>query len=175
MAEHHYLVTMIAWLLCEYVNDGGRLLNTEEVIRMSLVHDLGEIFGGDMAAPLSRKRPDMKTHAKAIEDANMHILTTWLSESMREQFLRLQKAAEDKTTDEAWVAKLADMMETHYFLEHRSIQIEQKTYFYVNHIRPLADKVQNPQVRARLHDFLAGFEEFVKDRGFIAGNFIIES
>ncbi len=173
LAEHHYLVTMVAWMLCEYINDGEHLINTDEVIRMSLVHDIGELFCGDLAAPLSRKRPDMKAHARALEDANLDIVTSLLSPRIKETVRGIHAKAEAKTSDEAIVAKLADLIETHFFLEHRSIDSTQKEPFYQNHIKPLAASAGNPKVRAKLEEFLAGFEEHVKDKGFTAGDWVM--
>lgn len=174
LAEHHYLVTMIGWMLCEYINEGEHLVNTDEVVRMCIVHDIGELFGGDIAAPLSRKRPDMKVHARALEAANLDIVTSLLSSRMKDTVKSIHAKSEAKQTDEAIIAKLADLIETHFFLEHRSIDSAQKEPFYQNHIKPLASSAGNPQVRAKLEEFLTGFEEYVKDKGFTAGNWVME-
>lgn len=174
LAEHHYLVTMIGWMLCEYINDGERILNTDEVIRMSLVHDIGELFGGDIAAPLSRKRPDLKTHARAIEEVNLDIVTSLLAPRMKEIVKGIHAKAQAKTSDEAIVAKLADLIETHFFLEHRGNESEQREPFYQNHIKPLAASAGNPKVRVKLEEFLLGFETHVKGKGFTAGNWVME-
>src|SRR3989339_677573 len=37
LAEHHYLVTMLGWMLCEYLNeDGGLLVDANKVMRRCL-------------------------------------------------------------------------------------------------------------------------------------------
>ena len=43
LAEHHYLVTMIAWQLCELVNGKGAHIDTAKVLKFSLLHDIGEL------------------------------------------------------------------------------------------------------------------------------------
>lgn len=173
LAEHHYLVTMIAWMLCEHINDETRLVNTDEVIRMCLVHDLGELFGGDISAPLSRRRPDMKVHARALEAANIDLLTSLLSPAVRERVLETHRRAESKDTDEAVVAKFADMMETQFFLEHLGSHSPHRTPFYLNHIRPLVEHVRDERIRVKLRTFLDGFDEHVRDKGSIAGSFLL--
>lgn len=174
LAEHHYLSAMIGWLLAEYINEAEQLVNADEILRMCLVHDIGELFGGDIAAPLSRKRPDMKVHARALEAANLDIITSLLSPRLNEVVKAIHAKAEAKQTDEAIVAKLADLIETHFFLEHRAINSAQKEPFYQNHIKPLASSAGSPKVRAKLEEFLVGFEEHVKDKGFTAGNWVME-
>ncbi len=143
LAKHHYLVTMLSWMLCEYVNKkGGILVDADKVVRLCLMHDLGEIFDGDMAAPLSRKHPDIKAHARAFERGNMEILLSFLTESISSKLSALWEEFEAKKTDEAIIAKIADLMETHFFLEHRNIQHEQKNIFYRDHILPLAEALR---------------------------------
>ena len=174
LAEHHYLVAMIGWLLCEYVNEEEVLVDTAEVMKICMVHDLGEIFGGDMAAPRSRKRPDQKAHAQAIEKGNFDILTSFLSPRVAETFQKLFEQEEKRSTQEAYVAKVADMIETHFFLEHRGIQSKQKDDFYERHIRPLADKFTDPRVQSAIVAFLDAFDVSVRNKGFTAGKWIID-
>ena len=100
LAEHHYLVTMLGWMLCEYLNeDGGLLVDANKVMRLCLIHDLGELFGGDMAAPLSRKRPDIKAHAQAFERGNMEILLSFLDGGVSETLHTLWEEFEEKKKD----------------------------------------------------------------------------
>lgn len=174
LAEHHYLVAMIGWLLCEYINDSEPLVDTAEVMKICMIHDLGEIFGGDMAAPLSRKRPDLKAHAQAIEKGNFDILTSYLTPRVAEKFQRLFEQEEKRSTQEAYVAKVADMIETHFFLEHRNIQSKQKDDFYENHIRPLAGRFTDSRVQAAILEFLEGFDAHARNKGFTAGKWIID-
>lgn len=176
LAEHHYLVTMIGWMLCEYLNeDEGSLVDTSKVMQLCLVHDLGELFGGDMAAPLSRKRPDIKAHAQAFEKGNKEILMSFLNTHVAKAMQALFEEEETKVTDEAVVAKIADLMETHFFLEHRNIQHAQKDLFYRDHIRPLADKLSNPKIKEKLEPFFEGFEQDIQNRGFTPAQWILEA
>lgn len=174
LAEHHYLVTIIAWMLCEYINREEKFINTDEVIKMCLVHDLGELFGGDMSAPLARKWPDLKQHALAFEQGNFNILMSLLDPAIACTVKDLWTKESEHATDEAVVAKIADLMETHFFLEHRGIQNEQKDGFYLNHIRPLVEKIIHEQIRARANEFFDDFEANIKNKGFTPSQWIME-
>ncbi len=174
LAEHHYLVTMIGWLLCETINQSEPLIDTDRVIKMCLVHDLGELFGGDMAAPLSRKRPDIKKYARAFEHGNFEILLSFLEPDLSKKIGDYWQTSEQLSTDEAIVAKIADMMETHFFLEHRSIQHEQKDAFYSDHIRPMSAKLSNEKIRQHVDTFFEGFESAVKNKGFTPSKWVLE-
>lgn len=174
LAEHHYLVTMIGWLLCEYINAEETLVDTAEVMKICLVHDLGEIFGGDIAAPLSRKRPELKKYAQGMEEGNFAILTSYLDAPVAKKFQALFEQEEQRVTQESLVAKVADMLETHFFLEHRNIQSKQKDDFYRDHILPLGDKITDERVRAKIAQFIDGFDTHINRQGFTAGKWILD-
>lgn len=174
LAEHHYLVTMLGWMLCEYLNEEESLVDTNEVMRICLVHDLGEIFGGDMAAPLSRKRPDLKVHAQSLERGNMDILLSFLKPSIAQKVNMIWEKEEAKNTNEAWVAKIADLVETHFFLEHRNMQHPQKDAFFQNHVRPMAERFSDPRITVRIKEFFEGFEEDVNRKGFTPMKWILD-
>jgi len=40
LAEHHYLVTFIAWQLTLYVKSKGAKISVQKVLEFSLIHDL---------------------------------------------------------------------------------------------------------------------------------------
>lgn len=174
LAEHQYLVAMIGWMLCEYINMEEQLVDSAQVIKMCLIHDLGELFGGDIAAPLSRKRPDMKKIAKAFEAENLSIITSYLKPEVGDKIQNLMKEEQSKATNESLVCKVADLIETSFFLEHRGKKNKQKDDFYKNHIRTLAEKIENPKIKEAIIEFFDGFELYVNNQGFSAGRFILD-
>src|ERR1700738_3323865 len=70
LAEHHYLVTFIALQLARYAKSFGAKINTERIMEISLVHDLGELFGGDISRPYAMANPKARQLAKAFESEN---------------------------------------------------------------------------------------------------------
>ncbi len=174
LAEHHYLVTMMGWILCEYINSDESLINTDAVIRMCLIHDLGELFGGDVSAPLSQRYPDLKTHARAFETANLDMITSFLPPQIQLRLKMFHANAGLKDTDEAIVSKFVDLLEMHYFLEHRSIVSPQKDAFYAKYIHPLLQEIIDVRIREKLETFLGDVDRYINNKGFQAGHWVTE-
>ena len=45
VADHSFLTTMLAWMIAEEL---APELDSEKIIKMSLLHEMGEIYGGDI-------------------------------------------------------------------------------------------------------------------------------
>jgi 5'-deoxynucleotidase YfbR-like HD superfamily hydrolase len=123
LAEHHYLVTVIAWQLAKNLNRQGANLDVLRVVEYSLVHDLGELFGGDIGMYYARANKKAVKLAKAFEKENFSFLSRYFGEE--KNYLRKlgQETINFRSikTDEALVAKIADYLEvTHYKVYTRS-------------------------------------------------------
>ena len=113
LAEHHYLVTMLAWQLCELVNKKGAKIDTYKVLKFSLLHDIGELFGGDIGMYYAKANPQARTYAKQFEEENQKFLANYFSN--KDEVLELTKEILESQSDEAHIAKIADYLEvTHY-------------------------------------------------------------
>src|SRR3989344_5119270 len=75
LAEHHYLVTFIAWQLARQIKSKGANINVEKVLEFAMVHDIGELFGGDISMPYARANPKAREYAKAFEEENQKFLS----------------------------------------------------------------------------------------------------
>jgi len=119
LAQHHYLVTAFAWQLAKLDQKAGGKINMERVLEICLVHDLGELFGGDIAMPYAKANPKAKAAAKDFEHENQLFLTR---EFFGDDSAELFELAMNLTSDEARLAKIADYMEvTHYKLQLRRL------------------------------------------------------
>ena len=113
LAEHHYLVTMLAWQLSELVNSEGAKIDTYKVLKFCLLHDIGELFGGDIGMYYAKANPQARTFAKQFEEENQKFLSKFFSN--KEEILELTKEILESKSDEAHIAKIADYLEvTHY-------------------------------------------------------------
>ncbi len=74
IAEHQYLVTLFAWQMARNLHSKGAKIDILKVIEISLVHDIGELFGGDIAMLYGKVNPKAKEHAKAFEYENQKFL-----------------------------------------------------------------------------------------------------
>lgn len=113
LAQHHYLVTMLAWQLCEVVNGKGAKLDTSKVIKFSLLHDIGELFGGDIGMYYAKANPKARMYAKQFEEENQRFLSKFFRNE--KEVAKLTKEILESNSDEAHIAKIADYLEvTHY-------------------------------------------------------------
>lgn len=113
LAEHHYLVTMFAWQLCELVNIKGAKIDTFKVLKFCLLHDIGELFGGDIGMYYAKANPRARTYAKQFEEENQKFLSKFFNNE--KEVAELTKEILESNSDEAHIAKIADYLEvTHY-------------------------------------------------------------
>jgi 5'-deoxynucleotidase YfbR-like HD superfamily hydrolase len=104
VAEH-------SWRLCLLVMAFSDLLegiDVERLLKLCIVHDLGEIYEGDV--PAIHQGPD--DGRKERELADMERLSGQLPENLRDEFLQLWRDYEDGTSAEAVLAKGFDKLET---------------------------------------------------------------
>ena len=115
LAEHRYLVTMLGWQLSEFVNSKGANIDIHKVTKFCLLHDIGELFGGDIGMYYAKANPAARTCAKKFEEENQKFLSKYFNNQKDVQ--DLTREILDSESDEAHIAKVADYLEvTHYKL-----------------------------------------------------------
>ncbi|MDE6666045.1 MAG: HD domain-containing protein [Ruminococcus sp.] len=103
-AEHSWHISVMAFLLEEYVNFS---VNTLKVIKMLLIHDVVEIDAGDT---YRYDEKGYKTKADREEKAAQRIFGI-LPEEQKEEFYSLWREFEDCQTNEARFASVLDRMQ----------------------------------------------------------------
>ena len=114
VAEHTWRVALMATLLAPQFPD----VDAARLVRMCLVHDLGEAIGGDVPAPeQARRRASGNDEGKAVaERRDLLTLLQPLSPAMRDEITALWDEYEGAQTPEAKLAKAIDKLET--ILQH---------------------------------------------------------
>lgn len=108
VAEHSWRLAMFA-LVLETHFEG---IDSNRVLRMCLIHDLGEAYEGDVSATVQvNPEEKLKTEEKAVLT-----LLAPLPEAMQSKFLALWWEYNRGETKEAKIAKALDKMET--ILQH---------------------------------------------------------
>ena len=103
-AEHSWRLAMLLMVLREDFKD----LDIDKAIKMSLVHDLGELYDGDISAKLQN---DNDNKAEMEEKAMRRTLTI-LPENLAENIYDLWKEYNECSTKEAKLVKAMDKLET---------------------------------------------------------------
>lgn len=116
LAQHHYLVTFFAWILAQQAIRAGGVLEIQKVLELSLIHDLGELFGGDISMPYARANPEAYRLAKQFELENIQYLSNFFGDA-KSHLDKLLPEVHAPASDEAMIVKIADYVEvTHYKL-----------------------------------------------------------
>jgi putative hydrolase of HD superfamily len=114
VAEHSWRLAMMALLLAPQFPDvdGARL------VRMCLIHDLGEAIGGDIPAPeQARRRAEGELAGKsAAERRDLLTLVAPLPQSIHDDIVGLWDEYEAAASPTAKLAKALDKLET--ILQH---------------------------------------------------------
>ena len=108
VAEHTWRLALMAMLL--YGRDSG--VDLARLLKMCLVHDLGEALGGDVPAPLQAASPGKA----AREREDLTRLVAPLPAPLRQEITALWDEYEAAATREARIAKGLDKLET--ILQH---------------------------------------------------------
>lgn len=186
LAEHHYACGMMSWLLGEKIKKAGGQLDREKVTRMLLVHDLSELFGGDIAGPLNKKYDDLREHKDKIGERAIELLTNFLDESPKEEIKKLFNEFEFGDSDEKAVAKIIDQMDHQFFLEHHNYKGRylaggsdgtKKDYreeFVFGYVFKLAEKIKDEATKKVMEDFLEEFKNNFYNKGYQAVTFLME-
>ena len=108
VAEHTWRLCLMAMVL--YDNSPG--IDLARLLKMCLIHDLGEAIGGDVPAPLQQA----SAPKSGRERADLMELIASVPEGLRDEIVSLWDEYEAASSPEARVAKGLDKLET--ILQH---------------------------------------------------------
>lgn len=153
LAEHHYLVAIFAWQIALSLNRAGANLDLVRVLEFALVHDLGELLGGDIAMPYAKANRRAYRAAKAFEKENQKFLAKFFG-SGKNHFLKRAAEILEAKSDEAFVAKFADYVECTHYKQYASRLKKQDMTLAREKCGKLLKKIKNPIARSELQKFL---------------------
>lgn len=160
LAEHHYLVTFIAWQLASGVKQKGAQIDVGKVMEFCLIHDVGELFGGDIAMPYAKANPKAREYAKAFEAENHKFIARYFGDQ-QERFAELAAEILDAKSDEAIIAKLADYIEVTHYKKYMAVLDESDLTLIQEKIFSMLDRLTDEVAKAALKDFVGAWIEQV--------------
>ena len=91
LAEHHYTASLMGWFVSQKIKSSGGKINERKIVLMLMIHDLGELFGGDISTPLNRKYPELREYKDKIGNKTISLLSGFLDDSSEITFKKLWK------------------------------------------------------------------------------------
>lgn len=156
LAQHQYLVTMFGWQIARQLNQKGAKIKVEKVLEYCLIHDLGEILGGDISMPYGRVNPKAKELARAFEYENIKYISKFFGHD-QEYFEKLGLGVNEFANDESIIAMVADIIEcTHYKLYKNKFvdfDVKMAKEKIEKHSKNLKDKI----AKRELKKFVSGW------------------
>ena len=181
LAEHHYTAALAAYFLLQKIKHAGGDIDERKVLLMVMIHDLSELFGGDISGPLNRKYPELREYKDKIGERAIALLREYMDEETSEEWRALWKEMEDGQTDEAVVVKIMDQMDHQFFLEYHNVKLKYdpgaKDYrpgFMDEHVMKLTQKIKDPATKKVLDAFLTRFRETSFNKGFQGMSILME-
>lgn len=105
-AEHSWTVAVMCWVLYPELKKEYTNLNLDKMIRMAIMHDLVEIYAGDVSAWTTYEAKDKKLN----EDAAAEKLFSHLEPELNTEFKALWEEFEANESPEAKVIKGIDRL-----------------------------------------------------------------
>lgn len=181
LAEHHFTTALIGYFLTHRIIDEGGDINQQKVLVMSLIHDLPELFGGDVSSPLNRKYPDLREHKDKIGERTVDVLSEYMDKASEDDFRSLLAELKAGITDEAVLVKIIDQMDHQFFLEHHNFKTKYDPGYndyrpiYMNdHVFALTSKLSDRVTKDVMNDFLKSFKDKFFNKGFQSMNILME-
>ena len=106
VADHSYRVALMAMVLAD-----ERKLDTEKIMRMALLHDLGESIIGDWDA-LETKLDGREEEKQRKEDDAMRSILALLPKELEKEYLAVWHEVESRETEESKLFRQIDRLET---------------------------------------------------------------
>ncbi|MEN8906808.1 MAG: HD domain-containing protein [Clostridiales bacterium] len=104
VAEHSWRLSMLALVLEDYFEE----IDFNKVIKLCLVHDIGEVYDGDISAITKvDEGKKLRDETKAIK-----FISSYLGEKSKTKFVDLWQEYTNGSTIEAIIAKALDKIET---------------------------------------------------------------
>ena len=158
LASHHYLTTFFAWQITLNLNNVGAGLNVQRVLELCLIHDLGELFGGDIAMPYAIVNPKARELAKAFEMENQKFLANYFGKA-KDNFNNLGDEVFNAESDEGLIYKIADYIECIHYKLYLKELAQEDLDMVSEKLAKMAGSLKNEPASKVLSEFLESWEK----------------
>lgn len=138
-AEHSWRMALMAMFLHRHLQKNNRP-NLEKTLKMILVHDLTEIYAGDV--PAWKKKNKTRRHEE--EKVGLKKLVKVLPKNLGKSIMDLWEEFEKRTSKEAKFARALDTLESHF--QHNEAQLKSwnKGDYAIHFVRGVKENSYDP-------------------------------
>lgn len=110
VAEHSFYVTIIARALCGLLEEKGEKIDKLEVMEKALVHDMEEMFSGDIAQPFKHADPELKKLIHKLNENSVDMAFEGLPIDLAKHFKYIWSDYNKENKIEDTIVKIADKL-----------------------------------------------------------------
>lgn len=110
VAEHSFYVAMIARAICAVLEEKGIKVKTQEVLEKALIHDIEEMFSGDIIQPFKYSDSTLKSLIDKLNIKSVEKAFEGLPPSLAAHFKKLWKDYHAEVTIEDKIVKISDRL-----------------------------------------------------------------
>jgi len=156
IADHSYLVSMTAWIFARGLEREGIIVSIERVLELSLVHDLGELLGGDVNFYYGRMNTKARALSREFEKENFYFLSKLFGEDER-YVQELWEELMAMKTLESQVAKLADYIECAEYKAYMKVTAPEDFTMAIPIIKKILGQVKNAKAKKALEKIVTAW------------------
>ncbi|MDP2735910.1 MAG: HD domain-containing protein [bacterium] len=151
VAEHSFYAGYIVSLLCDVAEKNGVKADREKAVTMALVHDMEEMFSGDILTPFKHYSPEVKETIRNVNREVIPQVFEGLPEEMKAKYISLWNEDSKGESVEAQMVKVADRLS---LLSKCAEEVKVGNQFF--------EKIYESQLKI-LRDFKAPWWQKVRD------------
>lgn len=110
VAEHSFFTAYITAILCHLLKEQEEKIDTAKAVSMALVHDVEEMFSGDILSPFKHYSPEVTSAIRKVSVEVIEGAFKGLPTSLKEHFISLWTEEGEGKGIEAQVVKMADRL-----------------------------------------------------------------
>jgi putative hydrolase of HD superfamily len=110
VAEHGFYVALIGRAICGILEEQGIRINTQKVLEKALIHDIEEMFSGDIIQPFKYSDPSLKKLIDQLNTKSVDKAFEGLPKKLVKHFKNLWNDYKDEKSFEDEVVKIADRL-----------------------------------------------------------------
>ncbi|OGE83241.1 MAG: hypothetical protein A3B10_01125 [Candidatus Doudnabacteria bacterium RIFCSPLOWO2_01_FULL_44_21] len=131
-----------------------------------LIHDIGELMGGDISALYAMMNKRARKFAKAFEEENQKYLAKFFGDEAK-YIRKITKEILDAKSDEALVAKIADYVECAHYKVYMGYFTKADKKFNQGKLNGFIRKLKDKTAKKILLEFLADWLKKVDKNNYI--------